>query len=78
MMCSCEYNDLETEPCSVLYMHVCFGIFRIYVSGCVLSDFQVKFICSVMAVFSVEVAVFFTIIESHHLLVWGYSGGRLL
>jgi len=56
MVYSCEYGDTETEPCSVLYMHECFGIFRIHVSGCVLSDFQVK--CSVIAVFSVEVSVF--------------------
>ena len=40
MVYSCEYSDIESEPCSVLY--VCFGIFRIHVSGCVLSDFQVK------------------------------------
>jgi hypothetical protein len=43
MMYSCEYSDTETEPCSVLYMHVCFGIFRIHVSGSVVSDFQVKY-----------------------------------
>ena len=42
MVCRCEYIDIESEPCSVLYMYVCFGMFRIHVSGCVLSDFQVK------------------------------------
>jgi len=25
-----------------VYMHVCFEIFRIHISGCALSDFQVK------------------------------------
>jgi hypothetical protein len=43
MVYSCEHSDIETEPCSVSYMHVCFGIFRIHVWGCVLSDFQVKY-----------------------------------